>query len=147
MVGFYSTSSGYDECKRLIDACHSKDVLTIYGGIHAISTPLTILSECNVDAVCVGYGEEPIYALCKDTTNRTIRGLYFKENAKNVNEFIPHFPEPTAFDDLLSFDHELFLNELGKGDGVGFRRFFFHYAVRKSYFKTITLLPFQALLF
>jgi len=64
------------------------NALTLFGGIHAYSVPERLIQKAEVDAICLGEGEEIIAELAdrleRDRPFHDIAGLYTKINGKIV---------------------------------------------------------------
>ncbi len=70
------------------------DVPVIFGGVHPSLAPEHVIQEDQVDMVCVGEGEEPLFELLESLKNNqpdtSIKNIWFKRNGNIVkNEIRP----------------------------------------------------------
>jgi anaerobic magnesium-protoporphyrin IX monomethyl ester cyclase len=119
IVGYYSVSVSWRTVRLLAREVRMRrpTVFQVYGGIHTTLVPESLLEIADLDALCVGYGEEPMLELAERLDSNLgiadISGLWVKargpgaEAARNPAHFARRNP-----DELLRFDHDLFLNEL-----------------------------------
>ncbi|MFO8053159.1 MAG: radical SAM protein [Candidatus Omnitrophota bacterium] len=130
IIGFYSTSSNWKTVKYLskqIRKQHPK-LFQIYGGIHAILAPKTIKKIETLNAICVGYGEEPLLELAGniDTQkeNSEVKGIWLREQigSDEIIKKSPYFPEKNP-DEYLYFDHLIFLKELSRFDNFDYNSY------------------------
>ena len=67
---------------------YSKDIPTIFGGIHTTLNPGEAISEPSIDMICIGEGEETLAELCDSLeSNRDItfiRNLWIKKEGKII---------------------------------------------------------------
>lgn len=73
----------------LIQSANTKNIPVIFGGVHAIVNSEELISNSNVDMICVGEGEKTIVELCKRIQNKesyvNIENLWIKkENGKII---------------------------------------------------------------
>jgi len=119
IIGFYCTSSGWPHARRLSGILKKRhpETYQIIGGIHTTLMPESLEETDSLDAVCVGYGEEAMLALChnlrRDVSPAEIPGLWVREpgNKSAIVKAPAHFPKISP-DKLITFDHSLFFKEL-----------------------------------
>lgn len=123
-VGFYGPSSGFWAVLQLSAVIRRAfpRVFQVYGGPHATLQPEILLAAPDLDAVCVGLGEEPALRLLErlraggDVTH--IPGFWVASGQgeeRQIHQNPPH-EWPSDANDLLGFDHALFLHELERFD-------------------------------
>lgn len=129
IIGFYSTSINWRTVDMLSREIRKKfpDIFQIYGGIHATLIPEVLKEIESLDAICVGYGEKPMLELSKrmEHKNNTldISGLWIRQNGTtNIVKNPPYFPD-NNFDEFLTFDHNIFLEELLRFQKFDFRSY------------------------
>jgi radical SAM superfamily enzyme YgiQ (UPF0313 family) len=95
-------------------------IFQIYGGIHATLVPEILTVMHGLDALCVGYGEIPMLELVERIEKKksilNIPGLwvrYRKNGRESITKNPPYFPE-SNHEELLAFDHNIFLRELSR---------------------------------
>jgi len=123
IIGFYGTSSNWKIVKSLSEQIRQwfPALFQIYGGIHAILAPETIEKIKTLDALCLGYGEESLFELADNIANKRkigeVCGIWLRERrgSDRIIKKLPHFPKNNP-DELLDFDHMLFLKELSRFD-------------------------------
>lgn len=121
IIGFYSTSIGWPVIQAVSEKMRiiCPDAKQVYGGIHATLNPEIIFHTSALDALCVGYGEEPMLEICRKTASHLpwtgIPGIWLRSSpeAQRLGSPPPSFPESHP-DNFLYFDHTLFLEELSK---------------------------------
>lgn len=122
IVGFYSTSVNWQTVHILSREIRKQfpEILQIYGGVHATLVPEVLSQIESLDAICVGYGEVPMLELVEHVKNKkdifNISGLWVRQRKGGIEKIIqnpPYFPSGN-YDELLTFDYHLFLEELSR---------------------------------
>lgn len=98
----------------------SRDIHVICGGVHATLAPEEVLSDKNIDMVCIGEGEDALTELCRElskgSNSKSIKSIWFKCGTEIVRnpvrplsgelDRLP-FPDRSAFD----FEHLMLSKE------------------------------------
>jgi radical SAM superfamily enzyme YgiQ (UPF0313 family) len=122
VVGFYGPSSGLPALSEMSESLRRAfpDLFQVYGGPQATLEPDSPLAATTLDAVCVGYGEEPMARLVRRLQRgedvADVPGLHVAERGTDPlvvrrNPVWDWAAESDA-DSLLGFDYSLFYDEL-----------------------------------
>jgi anaerobic magnesium-protoporphyrin IX monomethyl ester cyclase len=125
LVGFYGPSSGFPALQRLSMAIRRQapGLFQACGGPHVTLRPESLLETPSLDAVCIGYGERPLLELAQRLrAGRDLAGIEGfwvarRDGQIGAGATIERNPPSVAFgdaDELLGFDHGLFLRELAR---------------------------------
>lgn len=93
VIGFSTTTPTINSCFRIAAICkkHYPGCRIIFGGAHASFVPHESLNNENVDAVCIGEGEETLKEFLDGLPYPEIRGLAYKKR-ENGLEFVSNPP-------------------------------------------------------
>lgn len=119
-VGFYGPSSGFPTVERLSRLIRQAfpGLFQVYGGPQATLEPALLATTPSLDAVCVGYGEQPVLELLTrlraGLDANGVSGLWVARHDAGEVEIQENPPWSWAGheDEILGFDHSLFLREL-----------------------------------
>lgn len=88
LVGFSTTEATYRFCETLLAISKLNGYFTIVGGAFPTLVPETVISNPDVDAICVGEGEGALVALCRHLSSGKIEyemeNLWFKVDDKII---------------------------------------------------------------
>jgi len=88
IIGLTAVEDTYELGMALIKRVRDLDIPVIVGGVHAIISPDEVISEEDVDMVCIGEGENAFRELCQKMSHGEIHtdvcGIWFKENGKVI---------------------------------------------------------------
>jgi radical SAM superfamily enzyme YgiQ (UPF0313 family) len=121
IIGVSATDDTYQLGIDLLSKVKEKAIFTIIGGIYPTFSPETVILNENVDAICIGEGEEALVELCKkmqvgeDITN--IQNLWIKKGDKIYKNSLrpPVDLDELPFDDFTVFeDNRLYRPMQGK---------------------------------
>jgi anaerobic magnesium-protoporphyrin IX monomethyl ester cyclase len=123
-VGFYGPSSGFWAVLRLSALIRTSfpRIFQVYGGPQATLRPEILAASPDLDAVCVGLGEEPVLHLLERLRGggdvARIPGFWVASStgAKRVIQRNPPQELPDDADSILDYDYGLFLKELESFD-------------------------------
>ena len=117
IIGFYSTSTHFKTVQHLSTLIKNRfeDIYQVFGGVHTILVPEVLEDMSEMDAVCVGYGEKPLFELTQrlecGEDPAGISGLWVKsKHTKKITRTSPFFPKDNP-DDYLYFNYDMFLRE------------------------------------
>jgi len=88
IIGVSATDDTYTLGMALISKVRHKheDIHVILGGVHPTFSPETVISDENVDSVCIGEGEQSLLELCRRMETQQditgIKNLWVKANGK-----------------------------------------------------------------
>ena len=111
IVGFSSNSGEFEFCCSLAAAIKGKwEIPILFGGVHPTVVPEEVITEENIDIICVGEGEEALVELLNEMESGndfySIRNLWFKREGKIVKNGPRQLME--NLEDLPFPDRELF---------------------------------------
>jgi len=86
IIGISATDDTYSLGIDLVSKVKEKGIFTIAGGIYPTFSPEKVINNENIDAVCIGEGEEALVELCKKMESNgditKIKNLWVKLNGK-----------------------------------------------------------------
>ncbi|MFH1776940.1 MAG: cobalamin-dependent protein [Candidatus Omnitrophota bacterium] len=90
------------------------DLFQICGGYHISMCPDEFLNRPELDAICVGYGEQHLLELAEAIQNGkkylNIRNIFFRHNGKIIKNALRPFPK--ELDSFMPCDRQIFMHEL-----------------------------------
>lgn len=121
VIGISATDDTYQLGIDLISKVKKKNIFTIIGGVYPTFSPDKVIHDENVDAICIGEGEEALVELCqkiKDGRDITdIQNLWIKKGNKIYKNSLrpPIDLDKLPFDDFSVFEeNRLFRPMQGK---------------------------------
>jgi len=115
LVAVSSVTSSFPSAKELIRRIKRKrpDIFVVCGGTHVSAFPEELANAEGLDAVCLGYGEEPLLELAASIRNGgpdySIRNLHFKTGNSIVKNALRPFP--AGVDKYFPEDRGIFYEE------------------------------------
>ena len=88
VIGISCVETTYRLAIRMIDNINDLDIPIVFGGIHTIFSANEVIVEKNIDAVCIGEGEEAIIEFCAALANKSDAPIIDNMWIKRDNEII-----------------------------------------------------------
>lgn len=99
----------YGLASSLLESIKDFDIPVIAGGVFATFSPEEVISNDNIDMICLGEGEEAIVELCESMRRgedfRAIRNLWVKQGDKIIKNSIR---KTVNINDLPFLDYDIF---------------------------------------
>ncbi|MFH1309103.1 MAG: radical SAM protein [Candidatus Omnitrophota bacterium] len=112
LIGITIVEDTYDLSRALLESIKSFDVPVIAGGVFVTFSPEEVISNENVDMVCVGEGEEALVELCEKMSNgqdyTDVQNLWIKEDDKIIKNSLRTL---TDINKLPVIDYDIFGRE------------------------------------
>lgn len=116
VAGIFMDTLMYQDALDAAEIAKKHSAFTIVGGPHPTILPDTVIENSNVDAICIGEGEETfaevVQALSNNAPLDAIRGIWFKRNGHVVKNS-PRAPiedlDRLPFPDIEIFDVERYI--------------------------------------
>jgi len=112
IVGVSATDDTYELGMALISKVRSKGIYVVLGGIYPTFSPDKAISNENVDAICLGEGEEALLELCKRMSEKKdikdIKNIWVKENGKIYKNILRNCTDinKLPFEDFSVFEEK-----------------------------------------
>ncbi len=86
IIGVSATDDTYELGIKLVASVKNRNIFTIVGGVYPTFSPEKVINNKNVDAICVGEGEEALVELCRRMIDNesiaNIKNIWVKENGR-----------------------------------------------------------------